>query len=334
MANSAPPTSTDQEPRLNIWDTRDDFFHDPFDRFREATRTANFPWSQELNDDQEFIARVERIDFEEGVVAQVRSRPHIAVRNNREVGRSAQEGYLVLYMLGGQLNVEQGGRSDAAKQGDLIIFDTARPCKMFTDPMTAGSESVALFAAKHCFDALEGEPGPLSSLVLKRDRLAVPLVNCLSFLSQNIRVGSPGELNAIFNACVSLLSVAGGCNAAAQSDDGDALQSRRLLREILDFVNRNIAFGDLSPPFVASKFGISNRYLHRLFADSGVTFGSHVLAQRLELVAGDLISSKGRNVPIASLAYDWGFGDISTFNKAFRKRFGCSPRTYRARWGC
>jgi len=334
MANAKPSTNTGQEPRLNTWDTRDESFHDPFDCFREATRNSRFPWSHELNEDRQFIARVERIDFEDELIAHVRSRPHIAIRNSRDIANSSVEGYAVLYVLAGQLNVEQGDRADVAKQGDLIIFDSARPCKMFTEPMTSGSRSIALFATKHRFGAIEDAPRALSNLLLTRDRLAAPLANCLSFMSQNIRVASPWELNAIFEACVSLLPLAGGCNVRVQSDDRGEAQSRRLFREIMDFVDRNISLANLSPPLVASEFGISNRYLHKLFADSGMTFSSCVLAKRLDLVATELISPKGRCVPIANLAYHWGFGDVSTFNKAFRRRFGCSPRTYRARWGC
>jgi len=334
MATAKPSTSTGQEPRLNVWDTRDESVHDPFDCFREATRNTGLPWSHELNEDRQFVARVEKINFDDGLIALVRSRPHIAVRNKRHVANSSVEGYLVLYMLAGQLNVEQGDDARAAKQGDLIIFDIARPCKMFTEPMTSGSESIALFATKDRFGAIEEDRGALANLLLTRDRLAAPLVQCFSFMSQNIRVASPGELNAIFDACVSLLPVAAGCNAGLQRDDRGALQSSRLFCEILDFVNRNISRADLSPPLVAMKFGISNRYLHKLFAVSGMTFSSCVSAKRLDSVAGELTSLKGRYVPIANLAYDWGFGDISTFNKAFRKRFGCSPSTYRTREGC
>jgi AraC-like DNA-binding protein len=330
MASATPSTNPGQEPKLKVWDTRDDSYPDPFECFREGTRTSGFPWLQELNEDRQFAARVERIEFEDGLIAQVESRPHVAVRNSRNVSQSSIEGYLVLYMLAGELSVEQGEQAKIARPGDLIVFDTTRPCKMFTEPMTPGQLSIAL----HHFGPMEGGPTSRSDLVLTRDSLAAPLATCFRFLSQNIRVASPSELQAVFDACVALLPLATGCSAGIGRDEGGASPRGRLLREILDFVNRHISLAELSPPLVARKFGVSDRYLHKLFAASGMTFGSYVLARRLEAVAGDLISANRRSAPITNLAYDWGFGDISTFNRAFRKRFGCSPSAYRARWGC
>jgi AraC-like DNA-binding protein len=34
--------------------------------------------------------------------------------------------------------------------------------------------------------------------------------------------------------------------------------------------------------------------------------------------------------PIGSLAYDAGFGDLSTFNREFRREFGATPSDVRA----
>jgi AraC-like DNA-binding protein len=34
------------------------------------------------------------------------------------------------------------------------------------------------------------------------------------------------------------------------------------------------------------------------------------------------------NEPISAIAFDAGFGDLSTFNRRFRRVMGCSPRAY------
>jgi len=36
------------------------------------------------------------------------------------------------------------------------------------------------------------------------------------------------------------------------------------------------------------------------------------------------------SAPIAAIAFDTGFGDLSTFNERFRKVFGMNPRSLRA----
>jgi AraC-like DNA-binding protein len=88
----------------------------------------------------------------------------------------------------------------------------------------------------------------------------------------------------------------------------------------------------LSPRSAALSLGISVRYVHKLFAITGTTFSAHVLAKRLELVRRDLASVECRHQPIFGLAYRWGFNDISTFIRAFKKKYGCSPSEYRTKF--
>jgi AraC-like DNA-binding protein len=66
--------------------------------------------------------------------------------------------------------------------------------------------------------------------------------------------------------------------------------------------------------------------VHRATAMSaaGVTFGAYVAMRRLDHVRDELISGSSERQSISALARKWGFRDISAFNKAFRKRFGCA----------
>jgi AraC-like DNA-binding protein len=140
-------------------------------------------------------------------------------------------------------------------------------------------------------------------------------------------------LAALYDACVSLLPLAAGCVAGTKKDETTAFSAGYLLREILDFVNRGISDTELSPQRVAEHFGISVRYVHKLFACSGMTFGSYVSATRLDHIRRELSSPSCRRQPISAFAYRWGFGDISTFNRAFKHRFGCTPSNFRQRSG-
>jgi AraC family transcriptional regulator, positive regulator of tynA and feaB len=54
-----------------------------------------------------------------------------------------------------------------------------------------------------------------------------------------------------------------------------------------------------------------------------------VLERRLLRCAKDLGAAV--DVRISDVAFRWGFGDISHFNRSFRQRFGFSPREYRYR---
>lgn len=59
---------------------------------------------------------------------------------------------------------------------------------------------------------------------------------------------------------------------------------------------------------------------------TGVTPHQFILRQRLREAALRLSLDQAL---ILDIALDCGFGDVSNFNRAFRAKFGVSPRTYR-----
>jgi len=61
---------------------------------------------------------------------------------------------------------------------------------------------------------------------------------------------------------------------------------------------------------------------------TGITPHQYVLRTRLRLAATRLAADSDR---VIDIALDCGFGDLSTFNRAFRAEFGVTPRSYRAR---
>jgi AraC-like DNA-binding protein len=54
---------------------------------------------------------------------------------------------------------------------------------------------------------------------------------------------------------------------------------------------------------------------------------------RLERCRRDLLDPRLADRSIASIAFGWGFGDLSGFNRAFRAAFGATPREVRGQQG-
>jgi AraC-like DNA-binding protein len=86
---------------------------------------------------------------------------------------------------------------------------------------------------------------------------------------------------------------------------------------------------DLTIATVAQSFGLSPKQVQRLFERSGMTFTEFVLEQRLLLAHRLLSRPDGRNNKIGTIAYGAGFGDLSYFNRTYRKRFGMTPSEWR-----
>lgn len=94
-------------------------------------------------------------------------------------------------------------------------------------------------------------------------------------------------------------------------------------------IERNVVDPELDIATVAKRQGITPRYIQRLFEREGTTFGEFLRDIRLDLAHAAL--EAGSPGTISAIAFDCGFGDLSHFNKAFRHRFGATPRDIRAK---
>jgi AraC family transcriptional regulator of arabinose operon len=85
------------------------------------------------------------------------------------------------------------------------------------------------------------------------------------------------------------------------------------------------------PPSVeqlSDEVGLSASRLAHLFRDEvGKSIQSYILEKRLQMAAMLILQTHER---ISQIAYSVGFGDVSNFNHAFKRRFAMSPRQYRA----
>jgi AraC family transcriptional regulator len=94
------------------------------------------------------------------------------------------------------------------------------------------------------------------------------------------------------------------------------------LRRIEAAAHEPLALADL-----AGEAGISPYHFLRTFRQvTGMTPHQLVLRTRLHRAAVRLRTS---DEPISAIAFDEGFGDLSTFNRRFRHLMGCTPRAYR-----
>jgi AraC-like DNA-binding protein len=75
----------------------------------------------------------------------------------------------------------------------------------------------------------------------------------------------------------------------------------------------------------AARHGITTRYLHRLFETDTRTYSQYVLERRLNLACRRLQDPRYASRTISSIANNVGFGDLSYFNRTFRRRYAFAP---------
>lgn len=102
------------------------------------------------------------------------------------------------------------------------------------------------------------------------------------------------------------------------------------LQAIKAEIERRLSEADLTVDSVAARHGISTRYLRKLFHETETTFTDFVLSRRLDLAHRMLVHPEQSVSTIAAVAHDCGFGDLSYFNRTFRRRFEMTPTDLRA----
>lgn len=93
--------------------------------------------------------------------------------------------------------------------------------------------------------------------------------------------------------------------------------------DIMHYINNHLT-DSLDIDTLAKEFFISKYYMMRLFkAETGYTIGNYITYRRL-LLARELISE---GLPITQACFASGFGDYSTFSRAYKSEFSESPRS-------
>lgn len=126
-----------------------------------------------------------------------------------------------------------------------------------------------------------------------------------------------------------LLAMAlGATRDAGAVATGRGVRAARLKAVKAD-ISTNLTARDLSVATVALRQRVTPRYIHMLFENEDTTFSKYVLTERLGLSHRLLLDPRRAHQSIASIAYASGFGDLSHFNHAFRRRYGATPSEVR-----
>jgi AraC-like DNA-binding protein len=124
----------------------------------------------------------------------------------------------------------------------------------------------------------------------------------------------------------------GATREAAEAARGRGVRAARLRAIVADVIN-NVGRRDLSLAGVAARQSITPRYVRMLFNDEGTTFSDFVLSCRLARAHRLLCDPRHAERKIGDIAFASGFGDLSYFNRAFRRQYGATPSDIRANGG-
>jgi len=157
------------------------------------------------------------------------------------------------------------------------------------------------------------------------------LTGYIGILKRSHELTSPELCHAVATHLHDLLALAlGASQDAAHSANNRGVPAARM-RAVKADILKNLADQGLNLTVLAARHGVTPRYLQMLFESEGATFSQYLLEQRLARAHAMLADPRFAGLTVSTVAFDSGFGDLSHFNRNFRRRYGESPSDVRAR---
>jgi AraC-like DNA-binding protein len=155
------------------------------------------------------------------------------------------------------------------------------------------------------------------------------LTSYVGALIDDTAISAPQMRRLIVAQLCDLVGVTlGAAPDAATSAKNGGIRAARL-HVIKSDIEAHIADAGLSPAAVARRQGISESYIRKLFDGEGTTFSEFVLLRRLFRAYRMLGHPRWAECSIASIAFQAGFGDLSYFNRTFKRRYAARPSEIR-----
>lgn len=259
-------------------------------------------------------------------VASLETSPNKLTRTGQLIADGNDDLILAIPTRGG-LTTSSYGQEITLRPGEATLMSSAEASASLVQSPSR-FVSIALPFAKLAPLIPDLDTALLSVVSSSVDALQL-LVTYTGLLDGNLDLSLP-ELRRsisthIFDLVVLALGATGDHAEVARERGMKVARMHAIKRDIL----RMLASGKLTMEMIASRHGISPRYLGKLFERDGTSFSEFVMERRLLRSARMLTDQRYEHVTISGIAHENGFGDVSHFNRMFRRRFGATPSGFR-----
>jgi len=245
-----------------------------------------------------------------------------ALRFLRTAAKAAADGvtnYSFLLRSQGTWTGTLGDRPMTVGPGQVAIFDLSRP----VDAHGSAGDGITVAVERSALDSALPEPVNLHGVILEGAMGRLFADHLLSLVRQLPNM----PLNDAPTAASSTIGLAAAAIMdlpAAERLPGPIVVAAR--HKVRRHIDQNLESSELSPDNICKALGLSRSSLYRAFSSSGVA--AYIRTRRLEAVHV-LLNNPAERRSLAEIAYMFGFVSDAHFSRAFKQRFGYSPREAR-----
>lgn len=271
-----------------------------------------------------FRANVLRMSVHDISLSLISAQKHSVERTVGCVSRGHADYAKLIWLLNGELHVVQDRHHARLTSGLLSICDTARPYRI---EVTCDAEflvmSLPYSKLPGWLKISEGMTGrPLSGLAFDAS---------LASLITLINKADISQINDCETVLVSVNEmIAVALSRCAMALSGTKNRDQQKFVAAMHLIRQHVLDPELSPDFLANKLHMSKRSLYLLFQENQSSPATAITDARFERVLQLLRDPSLDQQTISRAAIDCGFGNLQAFSKAFRKRYGQTPREWKS----
>ncbi len=226
------------------------------------------------------------------------------------------------FQVSGRSANQQGGREALLEAGDFTLCDATRPYGVrFTESnhmLCIKAPHAAL--AERLGDVEQWVCQPVSGRNGPGAMLSAFLRSLWAQIDEDGEVGSPDTVSDV------VLDLIGLAYQPLKEAQAASSAREQWMARARAFIDERICDPELGVGAIAEALGVSRRYLQMMFAAAGATPSAYITDRRLRLAAERL---RRGDAGVTEVAMAVGFNDLTYFGRAFRRRYGVTPRDYR-----
>jgi AraC-like DNA-binding protein len=251
----------------------------------------------------------------------------IAVRRMQTLIARDVDDFAFCISLAGHSSIVQRDREIASGAGDAYLLSCAEP----VDCAPGTRRTIVLRVPRAALCALVPDVDDLVPHRISGHPEALRLLRgYLGALDDCCAMTTPALCQAVVSHIHELIALSITKTPDAAAPERSGVRAARLAA-IKSDIPAQLSHPGLSAKTMARAHGVSDRYIHLLFAETGQTFSAFVEEQRMKRAFESLTDPARAAMRIGDIAAELGYAELSTFDRAFRRWFGDTPSGVRGR---
>jgi AraC-like DNA-binding protein/mannose-6-phosphate isomerase-like protein (cupin superfamily) len=252
----------------------------------------------------------------------MRSNPCVLERLPQEPLDVTHDCYFAVVLTSGQYKLQQGGREVYLQPGEMSLYDATRPHRI---EIPKQFSKILISIPRQMLDQRIADIGSLTATKIPTTGgVGAVTSTTIQSIVRHLHEIDRDHFVRMADHVLDLFTL-----SVEQVGKGRAYPSRHrelTLKRVKGYIAAHLDDYRLNAAAIASGTGLSARYINNLFSDEGTSVMRYVTRQRLEKCRRLIVSKQDSARSISEIALQCGFINMAHFSRAFKQRYGISPR--------